>query len=236
MNKELILMIVSLVSFVVITFILIFSKILKRETIVPFHDDELIKTNINENENSQLFYTFGETRKYVVKYILNTSEENKFVICNYKEVYKKIGFFIECFDKNKKLIKSYYYRDLNPIKNSSRIIPIDKRTCYTNIVISFVNDEVINNDIYLTLCNLKKNIFSSLFGFDIFCLLYTLRYFMFAYINPEYSEVLFDSNLGWFSIVIALIIGILAFIFSNICITKRNSKNKVGGIIDYDFN
>ena len=105
MNKELILMIVSLVSFVVITLILIFSKILKRETIVPFHDDELIKTNINENENSQLFYTFGETRKYVVKYILNTSEENKFVICNYKEVYKKIGFFIECFDKNKKLIK-----------------------------------------------------------------------------------------------------------------------------------
>ena len=125
---------------------------------------------------------------------------------------------------------------MNPIKNSSRIIPIDKRTCYTNIVISFVNDEVINNDIYLTLCNSKKNIFSSLFGFDIFCLLYTLRYFMFAYINPEYFEVLFDSNLGWFSIVIALIIGILAFIFSNICITKRNSKNKVGGIIDYDFN
>ena len=63
MNKELILMIVSLVSFVVITLILIFSKILKRETIVPFHDDELIKTNINENENSQFFYTFGETRK-----------------------------------------------------------------------------------------------------------------------------------------------------------------------------
>jgi len=217
--------------------ILLVSKFVKNRYYHEFHLDELIKTTKTSNSKNSLYFTSGETFRYIKKYVVSESEFDKFVIANYTDLYSKISFYVLCYKNKKRPFRVLEYTEYATLVNGSKLIVIPKNTKYVNIVIKSVEDTVVNKNVIMPLTRKRVNAYAAISALHVFSALFTLKHFI-SYIVCTYAmiPVFLNTLSNYLLIILIFIISILSFIIARTSNNKRNKKNqKEGGVIEYDF-
>ena len=130
--------------YIISSLVLMIGRFVKNRYYHEFHNDELIKTTKTANSLNKLYFTHGTTAQFIHKYVLCKTVNDKYVICNYAKSYRKIGYFVVCYNQRRKVIQVLRVEETFTTQASS-VISVDRRAKYVNMVIGSVDDKVINN-------------------------------------------------------------------------------------------
>ena len=126
--------ILAFVLFIAMRLIIRASKLVSNRYYRDFHADEMIKETDTANSHNKLYFTTGETKTYIPKYILAKTAYDKYIIANYAKKFTEIKFFIIEYNARKKVV-GVLEVDERYTHEASRIICVDKKTAYVNIVV-----------------------------------------------------------------------------------------------------
>jgi len=253
--------IIAFLGYLIIKVILDSSKLISNRYYQDFHDDELIKETDTVNSRNKLYFSSGEAKNYIPKYIIAKTAYDKYVICNYLKNYKDIKFFVVEYNFKKKVIAVLDVHETYT-SDASRIIPIHKKTKYVNIVIKEVEGKVINSRVIMPISLKHIRKYSFYTSLSTFLLIYALRQLCIEFvgalstilpktpliniklIQPYISDLsdissIFLTNLVPYNLIIILAglgLMIFSYVISVLSFRKRN-KTKTGkdGVIEYEF-
>jgi len=254
--------VVAFLVFIIIRLIIKASKMIDNKYYQDFHDDELIKETDTANSHNKLYFTAGETKGYIPKYILAKTDYDKYVICNYAKKYKIVKFYIVEYNARKKVIGVLEVEE-NYTKEASRIIAIDRSAKYVNIVVKEVDNKVINSRVIMPLSLKSIRKYSFLKSLSIFMFAFALRqglvelYGFLAKLLPstqlnelkvewvqgilsklkDLTRVFLGDNFNLYIVLGILVLSILSYVFSVVGFKKRNKarKNEKEGVVEYEF-
>ena len=199
-----------------------------------FVENELIDSKNKVNSKNDVYFTDNLTYRYIDKYVICKTSTDLFLICNFCKNYKKIKFFVIQYNKKKKVIGIKRITELST-KLISRVVALNKRTKYVNIVVGKVDDVEINQDVIRPLT--KKAI--SLNCLFVFLLTLSVTYsinFLFAYLFA--GNFLLPYLNGFVNLIVMLSIlsfSILTSLFSFIGLKRKNKSLIEGGVLEYEF-
>ena len=81
---------ISAALFLALSVLSLCLRLLKNVYYHDFQDDEFIKDVQTESSKNSIYFTSGETRKYIKKYVICKTLYDKFLVCNFNENFKSI--------------------------------------------------------------------------------------------------------------------------------------------------
>ncbi|MCI8488473.1 hypothetical protein [Pumilibacter intestinalis] len=231
-----VLCILSAALFAAFAVILICAKFLKNVYYHNFEEDELIKNEQTGNSYNSIYFTSGETRKYIKKYVICKTLYDKFLVCNFARRFKNITYYVMQYSRGKRPVSVLKIDQYSTSGDSSKIITLSRRCAYVNVVVGTVDDKVINTDVIRPLAVAKIRLYSLVKSLMLFCGLFAVRHAIVEIIAGEsFSKQYFDNLLNYVAIAAAFVLGVLAYFVSVKCFRGKNVKEQSGGAIEYDF-
>lgn len=215
--------------------LLIVFRFLKRIPYQDYVEDSLIKEKETENSRNLLYFTHGETRKYIMRYVLCKGQHEKYVICNYNKKYEEIRLFVVCYNSKKRIVGIYNYQEIGSMGATSKIIPVNYRTKTVNIIIAKVNDIVINHSVYKPVKRSFINLYSFISSIIVFCALFAVRHLLVVCICQSYSHSFLNSLYNTISWTACIVIAIVYCLLSMLILNKKNKRAAVGGVVEHEF-
>ncbi len=225
----------SLGGIVLGTILLIVFRFLKRIPYQDYVEDSLIKEKETEHSRNLLYFTHGETRKYIMRYVFCKGQHEKYVICNYNKKYEEIRLFVVCYNSKNKIIGIYNYREIGSMGATSKIIPVNYRTKKVNIIIAKVNDIVINHSVYKPVKRSFINLYSLITSIIVFCTLFAIRHLLAMGICRTYFYSFLNSLYNTISWTACFVIAIVYCLLSMLILNKKNKRAVVGGVVEHEF-
>lgn len=226
---------VAIIVLVISEIILFVGKFVKNHFYHEFKEDELIKTTKTSNSFNKLYFTHGVTSQFIRKYVLCTTPNDKYIICNYAKEYSRVGFFVLCYNKRHKVIRVIRVEETSTTTASS-IVSVHKNTKYVNVVIGSVNDRVINKNIVQPLKIKKIRIYSLLKSISMFATFFILRHAVaYLFTGPYYLKRFLLSEINLISVIVMAVVCVFTGIIRSSVLRKRNVKASKGGVIEYEF-
>ena len=226
---------ISLAVFVLCAILMIIFGFIRNRYYHPFHDDELIKTTRTVNTVNKLYFTSGQTMRFIRKYVMCKSIVDKYIIVNYNKPYQSVTFFVLCYGLFKRPIKVFKYNEVNT-GVSSQIIIVPRRTRKINIVVGSVNGQQINFNVIkpLSLNRIKMySFFSSLLTLSG---LLTARHLIAMLICGKRIITSFmNSYENYLIMILSLVLSIVVFFVANRTYKKKNKNNMSRGAVEYEF-
>lgn len=227
--------ITSIVLFVISIIIMIIRRDLKDRLYHKFHHDELIKITRDPNSTNSLFFTSGETSRYIKKYVVCKTQSDKYVLCNYANEYKRVLLFVVCYSRRGKVVGILRYTERDTTK-TSRIIALPKRTVNVNVIIGRVDDRIINKHIAKPLLRKQAIIHSILAGLTTLSALIAFDYLFIQIIGGEYyTKSFLHSDMNLIYVIIAIVLSAVMFLFNLISLLMKSKKELSGGALEYEF-
>ena len=90
--------IVSAVFFVAGVLLLLLLRPLRNKYYFAYEENELLKTEKTANSVNSIYFTSGETHKYIKKYVLCKTAYDKYLVCNYAKKFGRISYFVVQYD------------------------------------------------------------------------------------------------------------------------------------------
>ena len=200
-----------------------------------YHEDELIKSTKTINTVNKLYFTYGETTRFIKKYVLCASQVDKYVIANYNKEYKNVSFFVLCYGLFKRPIKVFKYSETNT-GVSSQLIVVPRRTRKVNIVICSADDQVINFNVIKPLSLSRIKLYAVFTAVLTLSGLLTIRHVIALLIcGQELLTSFMNSYENYIILILSLALSIAVLIVTNVSFKKKNKKNLSGGAVEYEF-
>ena len=227
--------ILSLILFIFSTAIMVICGFIRNRFYHAYHQDELIKSSKTINTVNKLYFTSGETTRFIKKYVVCKSVVDKYVIVNYNKEFENVSFFVLCYGLLKRPFKVFKYKETNT-GVSSQLIIIPKRTKEVNIVICSANDQVINFNVIKPLSLARIKLYALFMGLFTFSGLLTLRHIIASLICGKQIVTSFmNSTENYLIMFLSFLLGVVVFFVTNFSFKKKNKKNLSGGAVEYEF-
>ena len=221
--------------FIFVTTIIILNAFKFRKNVYfrEFQKQEFISDKIEAGIKNEYYLTEMETAKYIKRYALRKSRYDKAIICNYTKPFKYISYYVVCYSKKKKVLNVLEVVEKNT-NNSSKVINLNSATDKVNIYIKKAEDVELNTNVIRTISvsNIKRFAFIS--SFTVLSFLFIIRHIAIELLGNKalaYTESLWN----YLSIVFIFAIAIAYFFIMYFFMKKRNSKNRNGGALEYEF-
>ena len=198
-----------------------------------FQKQEFISDKIEAGIKNEYYLTEMETAKYIKRYALRKSRYDKAIICNYTKPFKYISYYVVCYNKKKKVLNVLEVVEKNT-NNSSKIINLNSATDKVNIYIKKAEDLELNTNVIRTISVSNIRRFALISSFTVLSFLLIIRHIAIELLGNKalaYTETLWS----YLSIGIIFVIAISYFFIMYYFMKKRNSKNRNGGALEYEF-
>lgn len=225
---------ISIVILVIVLFILVKKNFIKNTYFHEFRKDELYKSTKSKDSINSIYSTCGQTRKYIKRYALTKTNQDRFLVCNYNEDFESISYYIMVYDKKGKVLEVLEVNDTNT-SNTSRVLGLHRKCSDVNIYIRSVDNVDINSQIIKPLTKFKINIYSIFSSFAVFLFLFSFRHLIIEIIGTFYAKEYLNSYFNYIAIAVCFLITLLYFVFTIIKLRRRNVKNRNGGALYYEF-
>lgn len=221
--------------FIFVTTIIILNafKFRKNHYFREYQKQEFLSDKIEAGIKNEFYLTDMETAKYIKRYAIRKSKYDKAIICNYTKPFKYISFFVVCYNKKRKVISVLEIVEKNT-NQSSKIINLSSNTDSVNIYIKKAEDVELNTNVISTISvsNIKR--FSFVSAFTLFSFLFIIRHLAIECLGDK-ALVYMESLWNYISILAIFAISILYFFIMLYFMKRRNSKNRNGGALEYEF-
>ena len=229
------LFILSVSIFAFSTVIMIIFGFIRNRYYHTFHEDEMIKSTKTINTVNKLYFTYGETTRFIKKYVVCKSAVDKYVIVNYNKEFENISFFILCYGLFKRPFKVFKYSEKNT-GVSSQLIVIPRRTKSINVVICSADNQTINYNVIKPLSLRRIKLYSLFVSLLTFSGLLAIRHLLAITICGHYIALSFmNSYENYLIIILSFVLALVVFFVTNISFKKKNKKNLSGGAVEYEF-
>ena len=227
---------VSSVLFVISLALIVVFKFLKNVYFHEYHEDELFKKESNDlrRMKNYIYSPASHTRQYIKKYALCKSGRDRYIVCNFVEPYHFITYYVIGYTKRKRVTEVLEIHEVNTTL-SSKVICLNKRTRYVNIVVARVDGVVINSNVIKPIPKSKIRLHSLLASICCICGLYSFRHILLLIIARNGAKYYYESVYNYIGLIAMAIIFILVYCISFGVINKRNAKNRKGGALEYEF-
>lgn len=227
---------VSAGVFVLLSVVLLCLHLLKNRYYHNYHDDELIKTERTDNSFNSLYFTHGETRKYIKKYVICKTVYDKFLVCNFTAQMKDITYFVLQYGKSKKHPISVLRVREAVTGDSSKVIALDRRCAFVNIVVGTVDGLTLNTEVIRPLSVNKIRLHSLLNSVVLFLGLLVIRHILVEVIAQKtYLRQYLNGIWNYIALAASFVLSVLAYFISVKCYRVKNGKRLSGGNLVYDF-
>lgn len=228
-----ILCIVSMIICFFSVIILIIQGFLRNKYFHDYKQDELLKETKSVNSRNKIYFTSGETRKYIKRYALCKSAYDEYLICDYNQKYKDITYYIIAYGKRR--IKGVFYITQSNTDITSKIISLPSTTKTVNIIIKSVNGVDINTNVIRPLSIKKIRIYSLIASIAYFTFLFSLRHILVELFAGPYIYTFSTSIYNYLIILAIFIFSIMNYWFTSHTLRRKNSKYTSGGSLEYEF-
>lgn len=225
------------VLFVIVLVILFCSGILRNRYYRPFKSDELIKQTKTTNSLNKLYFTSGETQTYIRRYVVCKTLYDKYLVCNFVRQFKQISYFVVQYSKLRRVIHVARVFEANT-GTSSRVISLNKRCEYVNVIISTADNTVINSNFIRPISMTRANMYAFLKSLALFCGLFLLRHALIEIFGNNQGDLAvqyLNSVFGYVSLAIVAVVSILSYIVTVLCLRSKNINRMTGGALEYEF-
>ena len=235
-----ILCIVSAVIFIAGVIVLVCTNLTKNKYYHNYSDDELIKKERSTNSVNSIYFTSGETRRFIKKYVVCKSAYEKYLVCNFTEKFKHIRFYVVQFSRRKRVISVLEITQKNLTGLSSRIIALKKRCKHVNVVIGEADDTVINQNYVRPMSMHRLRIYACLKSLVIFAALFVLRHVIVEVVGGSHiygSDVAYqylNNSLNYIAVAASFVLAVLSYLITVLCFRRKNAK-AMGGALEYEF-
>ena len=228
-----ILFLIACFIFVTTVIILNAFKFRKNHYFREYQKQEFLSDKIEAGIKNEFYLTDMETAKCIKRYAIRKSKYDKAIICNYTKPFKFISFFVVCYNKKRKVVNVLEIVEKNT-NQSSKIINLSSNTDSVNIYIKKAEDVELNTNVISTISvsNIKR--FSFVSAFTLFSFLFMIRHLAIECLRDK-ALVYMESLWSYISILAIFAISILYFFIMLFFMKRRNSKNRNGGALEYEF-
>ncbi|MDE6397927.1 MAG: hypothetical protein K2L51_01250 [Clostridiales bacterium] len=226
---------VSAGLFVAVTAVMFALHLLKNRYYRDFHEDELIKRERTDNSRNALYFTHGETRKYIKKYVLCQTVYDKFLVCNFAAKIDTITYFVLQYNRRKRPVAALRIEE-NVSGEESKVIALDRRCAYVNVVAGTVDGVTINTDVIRPLAVAKIRLHAFLKSMALFLGLFVLRHVLIEVIaGKSYLRQYLADLWNYIAVGGAFVFSVLHYFIAVKCFRSKNGKRLSGGNLVYDF-
>lgn len=227
--------ILSAVFFVGGILLLICVKPLKNKFYFPYEENELLKTEKTSNSVNSIYFTSGDTHRYIKKYAICKSAFDKYLVCNFAKKFGRIAYFVVQYDARQRPIAALKVVEHNT-SDSSRVISLSTRCATVNIVIASVEGTELNARVIRPLARSRIRLHALLCNFVLFTGLFVLRQFIVECIARDLYILQYLEHIFNYAIVGgSLLLSILGYFTAVLCYKHKNVRSLNGEVLEYEF-
>lgn len=228
---------VSLGVFVLGLILLLSLRLLKNGYYHEYTEDELIKNEKTANSKNSIYFTSGETKNFIKKYVVCKTLYDKYLVCNYTRFFEEISYFVVQYNCFKKVIAviNVTHRDTG---DASKVIALKKGCAHVNVVIGSADGISVNSNVIRPLPMSKVRIHAAIKSLTLFTFLFAVRHAaveLFDFFNGAYTEQFLSGFLNYGLIALSFVLSLLSYLVTALCFRRRNAKVRNGGALEYEF-
>lgn len=234
---------VSLVVCILCIVLVLALRLLKNGYYHEYTEDELLKTKKAANSKNSIYFTSGETKNFIKKYVICKTLYDKYLVCNYARSFENISYFVVQYSRFKRVIGviDVTHRDTG---DSSKVIALKRACAYVNVVIGTADGICVNSNVIRPLPMCKVRIHSALKSFALFTFLFAARHTAVEILGfPEvvdklgadYALQFLSSFYNYGIIAASFVLALFGYLIAVLCFRRRNAKVRNGGALEYEF-
>lgn len=225
---------VSVFIFVLGIVLLLALRLLKNRYYHEYTQDELLKKVKAANSKNSIYFTSGETKNFIKKYVICKTLYDKYLVCNYTRNFEDITYFVLQYSHLKRVIGviTVTHRDTG---DSSKVIALKKGCAYVNVVIGTADGIVVNSNVIRPLPMSKVRINAALRSLTMFSFLFAVRHAAVELFGGIYTMQFLGSFLNYALIGGSFVLALLSYLITALCFRRRNAKIRNGGALEYEF-
>ena len=229
----------------IISLILIWSlRLLKNRYYHDYTQDELLKQVKTANSKNSIYFTSGETKNFIKKYVICKTLYDKYLVCNYAKKFEEISYFVIQYSSLKRVIGviNVTHRDTG---DASKVIALKKGCAYVNVVIGAADGLTVNSNVIRPLSVAKVRLNAALKSLLFFTFLFAVRHAAIELYDlynllalgsiTTYAEEFFASFNNYALIAGSFVLALISYFITVICFRIRNAKIRNGGALEYEF-
>ena len=226
--------VVSAGLFVVGLIILLFARLLKNKYYHVYTADELVNKSKMTNGKNSVYFTSGETKKYISKYAVCKTEFDRYLVCKFVKKFTDIRYFVIEYSSHGRVIAVQQIDEYNTELNS-KIITLHKRCAKVNVVIGTADETEINTDVIRPLSRKRIRVYALIKSFTFFAFLFAARHLLLELLCGKLIGVYLQDVLNYISIGVCFVCGLLSYLITVLCFRRKNVKALNGGAVEYEF-
>ena len=214
--------------------IMLFTRLLKNKYYHVYTADELLDKSKKTNGKNTVYFTSGETKKFIPKYAVCKTEFDRYLVCNFNKKYNEIRYFVLEYSSHGRVIAVQQIDEYRTGLNS-KIITLHKRCARVNVVIGKADDIEVNTDVIRPLSRRRIRIYALIKSFTLFAFLFAARHIILEVLCRDLTELYLQDTLNYISIGACFLCALLSYIVTVLCFRRKNAKALNGGAVEYEF-
>ena len=225
---------VSIVVFVLLIAFLSIMRFRKNIYYKEYKPDDLFETSLDYNTKNSYYLVCNESRDFIKRYVIRKSTYERSLICNFTKKFGFISYFVVSYGFHDKVISVKHVIEKNT-NLSSKIIRIPSGAKKINIFVQRADGVELNSNIIKPISKRNIALYSIFSSLALFTGLYAIRHFALMLILSKYFRPYLDTPWNFLGVILIGIIAIVYLIISIISLTVKNTRNRRGGALEYEF-
>lgn len=225
---------VSVGVFVLGLILLLCLRLLKNRYYHEYTEDELLKKEKTANSKNSIYFTSGETKKFIKKYVVCKTLYDKYLVCNFVKSFEEITFFVVQYSCLKKVIGVLNVTQRNT-GDSSKVIALKRRCKYVNVVVGTADGVTVNSNVIRPIPMAKVRIHAILKSLTMFAFLFAVRHAAVELFGGIYTKQFLDNFYNYGIIALSFLLSVLSYLITALCFRRKNAKIRNGGALEYEF-
>ncbi len=214
--------------------LLLSLRLLKNGYYHEYTQDELLKKVKAANSKNSIYFTSGETKNFIKKYVICKTLYDKYLVCNYAKNFGEISYFVLQYSRLKRVIGviNVTHRDTG---DSSKVIALKKGCAYVNVVIGTADGITVNSNVIRPLPMSKVRIHAAIKSLVLFTFLFAVRHAAIELFSGIYTRAFLGNFLNYALIAASFVLALISYLITALCFRRRNAKIRNGGALEYEF-
>ncbi len=226
---------ISAALFVALTVLSLCLRLLKNVYYQGFQNDEFVKDVQTGSSKNSIYFTSGETRKYIKKYVVCKTLYDKYLVCNFTENFNSISYFVVQYSRGKKVLGVLRVNEY-ATGDSSKVIALNRGCAHVNVIIGSADDVVINNDVIRPMTVNKIRLYAFIKSALLFFGLFVVRHAIIELVaGKEYMVPYLKNLFNYIAVAASAAFAVFNYFITEKCFRRKNVKGLSGGALEYDF-
>ncbi len=209
-------------------------RILKNKYYHAFEEDELFKREKQTNSRNAIYFTSGETKNYIRKYVLCKTAYDSYLVCNYVKKFQDITYFVVEYSAKKKVISAHKVTE-SDTSDTSKVIALSRRCAYVNVFIGEVDGVRINSDVVRPLSLTRIRIYALITSVLTFLGLFIARQVVLEIIGMQTMKPYLTSYFNYIAVGASFLLCLIGYFITVKAFRRKNVKALNGGALEYEF-